>query len=104
MSLKEKPCACVADDRKGNRHSKKVTEYRIIFIESLRWDHDDILCRRALHCGASLHLRVCLLQLAVQVVERTEVGFGGGNDDVSICSVAINDTPGFLQSHSNLAL
>ena len=56
------------------------------------------------HCGISLHLRVRLLQLAVQFVECTEVGFGGGNDDVSICAMAINDAPGFLQSHCNLAL
>ncbi len=47
---------------------------------------------------------MCSLQFAVQFVERTEIGFGRGYDNVGIGAVAVNDAARLLQSHRHLAL
>lgn len=51
-----------------------------------------------------LHLRVSPLELAVKFVERAEIGFGRGHDNIRICAVAIDDAAGFLQSYRHLPL
>ena len=39
----------------------------------------------------SLNLRMCALQLAVQLVECAQIGFGGSHDDIGVCTAAIHD-------------
>src|SRR5690606_31588226 len=49
-------------------------------------------------------LRVEALGLALELVERVDVGLGGGDDDVGVGADAVHDAPALGEAHGDLAL
>src|SRR5215813_10165099 len=53
---------------------------------------------------SQLVLRVHTFGLALQLVERADVGLGGGHHDIGVRADAVDDAPALRQAHRDLAL